>query len=70
MSNYFNDRCVSRNGKRKIGYTKQQAKAAVRNQPNKNLQTFLCSSCGRYHVAESKSEAIEMEYHTIRSLLG
>lgn len=70
MSGYFNDRCVSRSGKRKVGYTEAQARAAVRNQPNKSLQTFLCTSCGRYHVAESKRDAIEMDYNMIRSLLG
>lgn len=68
---YYNDRCVSRNGRRKVGYTTMaQARAAVRNQPKKRLQTFLCTSCGRYHVAESKADGVELDYSTIRSLLG
>ena len=71
MSRHWDDRCVSGNGKPKVAYTQAQAEAAMRNQPGKNLQCYLCTQCGMFHLAASRTmKAKEYNYNILAGWLN
>jgi len=71
LNRHWNDRCVSSSGKPKIAYTQAQAEAAMRNQPGKNLQTYLCTQCGMFHIAAGKRmKAKEFNYNILAGWLN
>jgi hypothetical protein len=71
LSRHWDDRCVSGNGKPKIAYTQAQAEAAMRNQPGKNLQCYLCTQCGMFHLAASRTmKAKEYNYNILAGWLN
>jgi|TARA_R100000482_G_C5132465_1_gene153077 hypothetical protein len=71
LSRHWDDRCVSGNGKPKVAYTQAQAEAAMRNQPGKNLQCYLCTQCGMFHLAASRTmKAKEYNYNILAGWLN
>lgn len=71
LSKHWDDRCVSGNGKPKVAYTQAQAEAAMRNQPGKNLQCYLCTQCGMFHLAASRTmKAKEYNYNILAGWLN